>query len=357
MNLIITGKMGNGTIQAKLEPLSRIEHINTIFFLRKSQGPAIPKVRYLILPKLCKIPLVNIIITPFILAWYTVKTGASHIISYHIIPHAFFAALAGFLTRKPYFVCQTGLTIQSKSNNKLFWVFLKRVLIKSKKICVPGNQSLTFWGSKGIPDSKIMRLHSTVDTEKLKPGLFRDRPFDFIYTGRIAVEKRLDFLIAAFHKVIKNHPKAQLIVVGDGPLLKDIMQLATTLKLNNNITFCGYHENVNVFLEQARFIVMTSETEGLPCSIMEGMSVGLIPITINVGNLSDIVIHNETGYLTSPEDITEFAEYLDYLYVKEEHTLHHIREKARKTIVRDHSHDHSSKKWEQLLLQGSKIKP
>lgn len=356
MNLIITAKMGNGTIQAKLEPLSLLDEVSNIYFLRKYSGPDIPKVKYLILPKICSYSLFNILLTPLLLVFYTLKCKAAYILSYHVIPYAFFASFASFFSRKPYFVCQTGLTIQTISNNKIFWFFLKRILMNSHFFCVPGTSSSNYWISKGISASKIKLLHSTVDTDKYQPHIIISKLYDFIYIGRIGEEKRLDFLINAFTKVVYKYPATKLLILGSGPLLSTIRQLVDKSQLQENVFFAGFHKDVTKFLNQSKFIVLSSNTEGLPCAVMEGMSSGLVPVTTDVGNLKDIVINNKTGFLIEKDDITGFANAMKFLVSCDQLQIDRFSEEARSIIVKEHSHISSVKLWKQLLVDLN-IKP
>ncbi len=349
INIIITGKMTDGTIRAKLEPLSRIESIENIYFIRKTVGPQILKVKYLKLPSICELSFFNLLLTPLFLAYYTIKLKASYILSYHIIPYAFIAAIGSLLTGKPYFVCQTGLLIQKMSERKVFWFLLKRIILKANMLCVPGTASLEFWKSKGIEDSKIKILHSTIDTDIFYPAQFNERAYYFIYTGRIAGEKRIDFLLKAFASVCSQHREVKLLVVGDGPLLDKMKEQTDLLNISENVVFTGYQQNILTWLNKSKFIVLTSYSEGLPCSIMEGMSAGLIPITTAVGNLPDIVINGETGFCVEKDDIKSFVNYMNHLITANPDEIENIRQNARRIIVEQHSHYISIKKWKEIL--------
>ncbi len=343
--------MGNGAIQAKLEPLSQVKEINNIFFLRKKEGPKIRKVHYIILPSLCNISIFNLLLTPIILTYYALKLKPSFIISYHIIPYAFFAAIASLLSRRPYFICQTGELIQQiSSRNKALTIILKMIIKRSMKFCVPGKSSVKYWKSIGIPSSKMVILHSTVDTDKYQLSLTPNRTYDFIYVGRIAKDKRPVHLIQSFSLLVKRYPNVRLLIVGDGPLISKIKALVYHLNINNNVHFAGYHLEVLPWLYKSKFILLASEVEGLPCAIMEGMSTGLIPITTNVGNLSDVIINGNTGYLLDDKnDKKEFAEKMSVLLNKEHAEVESMRMKAREIIVERHSHKISYLKWIEIL--------
>lgn len=341
--------MGNGTIQAKLEPLARIKKIDSIYFLRKKKGPTLAKVKYILLPSICKYSLFNILIAPILLIYYTTVFKASFIISYHIIPYAFFAAIASVVTKKPYFVAQTGLMIQQKSENPFFWFFCKKIIINSTKFCVPGNLSYIFWQTKDIPPSKIIKLHSTIDTKKFIPHPFDNRPYDFIYVGRLAIEKRPDFLIKAFSLISNKNPQVKLLIVGDGPLLHQTKKMVQSLNLQNKIHFVGFQSDILPWLNRSKFILLTSISEGLPVAIMEGMSTGLIPLTTNVGNLQDIIIYGKTGFIVEKDDLHDFSKNLSCLIKMTDSELKILRSTAREMIVKHHSHEKSQSIWEKNL--------
>lgn len=341
--------MGNGTIQAKLEPLSMINDVNNIYFLRKKIGPEIPKVHYLILPYICKYSVMNILVTPIVLAYYIYKYDCKYIISYHIIPYAFIASIASIITRIPYFICQTGLMIQSYSKNKILWFVLDYVIKKSKKLCVPGSLSKKFWESKDVPVSKILCLHSTINTEKYKSDDASTISYDFIYVGRFSPEKNLTLLIEAFDIVKKEFTKCKMLMIGDGPELCLVKNLSIANNVSSSISFMGYQDDVLSYLKSSRFIVLTSKTEGLPCAIMEAMSTGVIPITTDVGNLSDIVIDNVTGFLAVNNDANSFAFKMKSALKMNEESIIKMKNQARKIITDNHSHLSSITKWETLF--------
>lgn len=341
--------MGNGTIQAKLEALNKVERVSKIYFLRKYPGPDIEKVEYIILPKICRYLIFNVTLTPLFLAFYAKKMNASFIISYHIIPHAYFATITSLITNIPYIVCQTGSQIQEKACKTWVWFFLKKVLSGACKFCVPGSASYQFWVEKGIPAPLLEILHSTVDTEKYSLIPFDDREYDFVYLGRISAEKRIDFLIHAFSFVASENPDARLVIVGDGPLKKSCESLTHKLKLCKNVHFAGYQNDILPWLYKSRFIVLTSDTEGLPCAILEGMSAGLIPVTTHVGNLSDVVIHGKTGYLVDKQDLNGFAKAMIALLNNNDEKNKELRLNARNVILENHSHESSLPKWNNIL--------
>lgn len=342
--------MGNGTIQAKLEPLSSVDKISKIFFLRKEAGPIVNKVQYLVLPKICKYSIFNLSITPVLLIYYTIKHNARFIISYHIIPYAFFASIASFLTGRKYIVGQTGSEIERFSERRPFWLLLSMVLSRADKILVPGNKSLNHWYRKGISDDKLIILHSTIDTDKFVPSKSSANTYDFIYVGRFDEEKNLEFLLMNFSKLCHSNPTLNLLMVGDGSKSQTLYTLVSSLGIARNVHFVGFHENVLPFLYEAKYILLTSIMEGLPTSIMEGMSAGCIPVVSNVGNLSDLISHGENGFLFESNDNDNFLEIMRYVIQLPDNQFENISSKAREKIISNHSHQSSIPKWNNILV-------
>jgi glycosyltransferase involved in cell wall biosynthesis len=346
--VIITAKMGNGTIQAKLEPLSQMELIDIVYFLRKEAGPVIPKVEYILLPKSCRYPLIHLLITPFILSYYTILKKADLIVGYHFIPYAFFAYVASLITRRKFVVCQTGTYIQRYSNRKIHWAWIKYLISKAYRFCNPGKSSFEHWTNKGVPKDKLIILHSTVDTTKYIPSNIEPN-YDFIYVGRFSPEKRVDLLLNAYSQVIEKYPLSKLALVGGGRDVELVTKLVNDLNLNDNVFFMGFQKNVLPYLHQAKYIIISSDSEGLPCSIMEGMSCGLVPISTNVGNLSDLIIENFNGFLVAKGSITGLSNSMMKALELPRKDYLDFSERCRELIVEEHSHTNSIKKWSEII--------
>jgi len=140
-----------------------------------------------------------------------------------------------------------------------------------------------------------------------------------LFLGRIAEKKGLKYLIQALPK-IKN--KDYLILIGgDGPLKKNIELLVKKYKFQNKVRFLGYitgKDKTNYILSSDILIVPSivtkeGDTEGLPVTIMEGMSAGLPTIATDVGGIKDIIKNNKNGLLIKQKNPKEIAEKINYL--------------------------------------------
>jgi glycosyltransferase involved in cell wall biosynthesis len=64
------------------------------------------------------------------------------------------------------------------------------------------------------------------------------------------------------------------------------------------VTFLGWREDLEVVLAAADFVLLTSDNEGTPLSLIQAGMVGIPIVATNVGSTNEIVVNGETGLLT-----------------------------------------------------------
>lgn len=337
--------MGYGTFEAKFFPLVKLNAVKQIIVLRKDKGPEIPKLKYFVLPKFCKNPLVNMLVAPLVLTWLVIRYKADLILAYHYVPHYYFAFFASMVTRKPYVLGQTGSDDQILAAKALKGWFLRKVISKSMQLNVPGKSSFDFWKSVGSPRVKI--LHSTIDTDYYVPAN-HVKIYDFVYTGRLEDYKGVDLMIEAAAALKDSIPGFKFAIVGYGSGRHRYEARVKELGLSDNVFFLGYQSDVRQWLYQSRIFVMASDCEGLPCALMEAMSCAMICMTSLVGNIGDLIIEGVTGFGFMPRDIMRMVELMSYLYHKEPE-LQLVRAKARELVVKEHSFQVAQALWTDVV--------
>jgi glycosyltransferase involved in cell wall biosynthesis len=131
-----------------------------------------------------------------------------------------------------------------------------------------------------------------------------------IYTGRVATEKNLPFLLQAFAGVAQAVDNARLIIVGAGPkqVEADTQALANELRIGHLVRFTGLvpYEDLPAYLAMCDAFVTASVTEVHPLSVIEGFAAGLPVLGIHSPGISDTVEDGVTGFL-STEDLPAFT--------------------------------------------------
>ncbi len=128
-----------------------------------------------------------------------------------------------------------------------------------------------------------------------------------IFTGRIAEEKNLSFLLKAFKKVNDKMSDTKLLMVGGGVEIDKFQNMIVDLKLEDKaiITdFIPYSEMQN-YLALGQIYVTASKSEVHPLTVIEGLAVGLPMVIVDAPGTSDIVTNDFDG-LIAKDDIDDF---------------------------------------------------
>lgn len=124
----------------------------------------------------------------------------------------------------------------------------------------------------------------------------------FIHVARCAVQKNQQRLFKVFDRLETEGVKFQLIVLGSGyekewmPRYQD----------NPQIHIVGERKNVADYMALADFFVLSSDYEGLPLTLLEAMSLGVIPVCTPAGGIVDVIENGKNGYCSQTFDDEEF---------------------------------------------------
>jgi phosphatidylinositol alpha 1,6-mannosyltransferase len=160
-------------------------------------------------------------------------------------------------------------------------------------------ERVAVWG-RGVDTERYHPRHRTQAwRERLTQGE-PERPL-LVYTGRLATEKRIDWL----RPVLDAVPDAALAVVGEGPLHEELEQLFA----GTRTTFTGYLSGQELAAAYATgdLFVFPSASETLGNVVLEAMASGLPVIAAGAGGPVDHVRDEVNGYLSDPEDATDFT--------------------------------------------------
>lgn len=130
-----------------------------------------------------------------------------------------------------------------------------------------------------------------------------------ISVGRIVKGKRIDDLITAFSQLEKRQPDAELIIVGDGDLRSEMETYAHDLALDQKIHFLGFQQNPFAYLAQSDLLVLSSEWEGLPNILIEGMACETAVISADCISGPREIINPQSDLSRQLEDQLEFGTY------------------------------------------------
>jgi len=123
-----------------------------------------------------------------------------------------------------------------------------------------------------------------------------------VWLGRVVDVKDPSAALVAFDHVAVTRRDAVLVVVGDGPLRKDLERGA-----RSRVRFLGWRDDVARILADADVALLSSRNEGTPVALIEAAASGVPAVATRVGGVPSVVQDGETGLLVEPGDVQSLA--------------------------------------------------
>lgn len=180
------------------------------------------------------------------------------------------------------------------------------------------------WRARGIPAERMRILPRGLDTELFsplkrrrslwKPFAIGEEEIVLLYVGRISKEKDLDLLANAFARLRAQELPVRLLLVGDGPYLKQLQQT------HPDICFTGYLAGTELAaaFASADVFAFPSTTDTFGNVILEAMASGLPCVVSDRGGPCELVQHGQTGLITEALNLESFSRALASLVVETE---------------------------------------
>jgi glycosyltransferase involved in cell wall biosynthesis len=145
----------------------------------------------------------------------------------------------------------------------------------------------------GVPDVAVPPDRAGVRQEL---GLAERCPL-VLTVGRFTPQKNYPTLLDAVPAVLKEHPKAQFVWVGEGPLWDRLYRAVQARGLAGHVHLVGQRSDVPRLMAAADLFVLPSQFEGLPLVILEAMASGLPVVGTRVCGIEEAVEDGVTGRL------------------------------------------------------------
>jgi glycosyltransferase involved in cell wall biosynthesis len=130
------------------------------------------------------------------------------------------------------------------------------------------------------------------------------------FIGRITQIKRPDRFLDVVSEIKKRNTSLDFFMVGDGELLEACRE--RIIAENLPVKVLGWQSNIEKVLSAADIVVLTSDNEGTPLSLIQAGMAELPVVSTNVGSVPEVVLDKATGLITSL-DVQEIADALEKL--------------------------------------------
>lgn len=117
--------------------------------------------------------------------------------------------------------------------------------------------------------------------------------------GRLADVKQPERAVEIFELLAREHPRLQLVFVGDGELRGALERRVRALdeEAQRRVHLAGAVQEMEPVLSDLDALLLTSRSEGLPVALIEAAAAGLPAVASDVGGVGELVVHERTGFL------------------------------------------------------------
>jgi glycosyltransferase involved in cell wall biosynthesis len=132
----------------------------------------------------------------------------------------------------------------------------------------------------------------------------------FVFIGRVTQIKRPDRFLDVVSEVKTRAIGVEFFMAGDGELLDVCQERVTREELP--VKILGWQSDIEKVLSAADVVILTSDNEGTPLSLIQAGMAGIPVVTTNVGSVPEIVLDGITGIVTGL-DVHKIADAVEKL--------------------------------------------
>jgi len=128
------------------------------------------------------------------------------------------------------------------------------------------------------------------------------------------------FLEALHNVLVKTTKKVRAFIIGDGEELQNLFAKCNDLKIDYTyfpdaqrkatLTFTSWMRDAERALAGSDIIALTSLNEGTPVSLIEAQAARKPIVSTNLGGIENVVLKNETAFLSESDDVNTFSSQL-----------------------------------------------
>ena len=180
----------------------------------------------------------------------------------------------------------------------------------------------------GISSNKIKVVYNGLSSDfplnkEVTPFLRKELGIDeetpiLISVGRLESVKNYQMLLQAFSTLKQDKISFHGVIVGDGSLLSELKELATSLDIDDSVHFLGFRNDIYELLTEADLFLLTSIMEGFGVVLLEAMAAHTPVVVTQAGGMQEIVKLANNGYDVPVDDIVQFVARIEAIIAQPE---------------------------------------
>jgi len=254
---------------------------------------------------------------------YEIRKFKPHIVHTHTAKAGFLGRLASIISLQP------SIRIHTFHGHLLrgyFSGYKRSLVVVAEKLLALCTDQLLAVGDKVRQDLLMVGIGSENKFGLMPPGVeiselpLRSESRDVLslepdilqcaFIGRVTQIKRPDRFLDVVSEIKKRDIRLEFFIAGDGELLNKCRE---RIKQENlPVKVLGWQNDIERVLSSADMVVLTSDNEGTPLSLIQAGMAGLPVVATNVGSIPEVVLNGITGIVTSA-DVLHIADALENL--------------------------------------------
>lgn len=168
------------------------------------------------------------------------------------------------------------------------------------------------------------KLTYIANTLSINNSPILEKQKEILFAGRLVLlDKQVDRLLSIWKKIQDDIPEWSLKICGDGWMKDELIAKSKDMGLVR-YEFCGNQDNLQPFYDRASIVVLTSNYEGWPMSLIEAQNNGVVPIAFDCcSGVRSIIGQGDAaaGVLVFPFDENDYMAQLKRLCLDDEYRL------------------------------------
>lgn len=209
----------------------------------------------------------------------------------------------------------------------------------------------------GVSDAKVGAVYNGVDTDHFNRSGFsrticlrelglEEASFVVSYIGRLSQEKGTRYLPVIAERLVKRG--AFFLIVGDGPERKFLQRAIGRRGIESSVRMLGHRNDIRNILAASSVVVLPSQVEGFPVTLLESMAMEVPVVASDVGEVRSIVEDGRNGFIVKPGDIASFESRLSELLTNAEKAKDFGRH-GRELVIAKYSLKRTVAKYDEIL--------
>jgi glycosyltransferase involved in cell wall biosynthesis len=200
----------------------------------------------------------------------------------------------------------------------------------------------------GYASKKIVQLYNFANNDKFTDQIIKERNNEVVYVGRISIEKGVETLCKSFEKI----KDARLIIIGDGPLRKELEQKYAS----DNIRFMGFQswQVIKEKLSKSAFLIIPSQWyENNPLTIIEALALGTPVLGANIGGIPELIEEKVNGMVFNSRHVRDLEKQIQAMLVYKKWDYQRIQSDAKENFSGSNYYITLIKLYNQVLSDGN----